>query len=184
MGYRLPDQQVADVASNSLIAVDNGTISRISIECRYRRPPAPPSRHDCAPQDHEGWPDPDHPDDSCQIPSTDLYDRFPPPFDDGYYDRRIIVNGIDLPGEGYDEVEVQLLDPPEGLSVTGVIDYDVVTLMIVTMCRDAIRVDVDVPFCVYVLGSMEDNVTGEEIEFRDVLTKGTLRIVAGVIGEV
>ena len=166
MGYRLPDerQQFRDVATKSDISVDNGTISRMSIPCNYGWLERPP-RHDRMMHDHIGWPSPDHPDRSCQLPPR-------------RYGRIIAAHPIDLPGEGYESIEVSLLDPPEGLSMSGDIDYDVVRLSIAAMCPDLEERGADVSFAVYAVGESEELGT----QLRDVVTKGTLHIVAGPIG--
>lgn len=168
MGYRLPEKrcdchakQIGDIARQSVISVDNGSISRFAIPSFYRE------HHDRNMHDHLGWPYPGHPDDSCQLP---------PGCD-------FILNEIDLPNEGYTSIKVSMTDPPDGLTFTGTIDYNVISLTITSMCNAAVNSDIDVKFCVYAVGTIENGVYGEEdIHLRDVVTKGTLHIIAGPIG--
>lgn len=171
MGYRLPDQKpckrshIIDLSRQSFIAIDNGTISRISIPCFYRKNVF----HDRMKHDHLGWPYPGHPDDSCQLPSE--------------CSKAIVLNGIDLPGEGYDSVVVSFLDPPDGLTASGSIDQDVIRITFISMCSSAEENDIDVQFSIYATGTIGEDYEDEEtIQLRDVVTKGVLHIVAGSIG--
>lgn len=167
MGYRLPDRrpdwckkQIGDIARQSIISVDNGSISRFSIPSFYGE------HHDRKLHDHLGWPYPGHPDHSCQLPPGCEF----------------VLNEIDLPGEGYTSIEVAMTDPPDGLVFTGTIDYNVVSLTITAMCESATSDDIDVPFCVYATGTIENDYDEENVQLRDVVTKGILHIVAGPIG--
>ena len=69
MTYRLPDKppkrrrHLVDVATPSVICVDNGSISRIEIPCDYIHPAC----HDRMLHDHLGWPEPRRHDRSCQL---------------------------------------------------------------------------------------------------------------------
>lgn len=178
MAYRLPDKRrhfIVDKASESVIVVDNGTISRVSIPCTYGPPHCHPPKHDRKMHDHTGWPSPDNPDDSCQIPDEHRHCRC--------FDQVLVINEIDLAEEGYESVEISMLDQPDGLTVTGEIDYNVVRITIVSMCEAANEENVDVPFSIYVIGSktVEDGETTKTLQLRDVVTKGILRIVAGPI---
>lgn len=173
MGYRHhhgPDEphHHMGLAHHSVIPVDNGTITRITIPCFSRGDKTP--HHDREGHDHEGWPDPDHTDDSCQLPP---YDR---------HHRHMVLDGIDLADIGYDSVEVVLHEPPEGLTATGYIDGSTVQLVIVAMCGDAELEDVHVKFAVYVLGTVTDE-DDEEHQLRDVVTKGIVHIEAGPISD-
>lgn len=155
------------LARHSIIPVDNGTISRISIPCFSRGDRTP--WHDRPRHDHEGWPEPDSTDDSCQLPPR-------------CYDQVLVLEEIDLVDVGYDSVEVSLLDPPDGLTATGSIDGGTVQLVIVAMCQDAEREDLDVPFAVYVLGTVTDDEDTER-HLRDVVTKGIVHIERGPISD-
>jgi len=170
MTYRLPDPPsdgrlpIVDLARQSVISVDNGTISRIPIPCMYRY------MNDCGrlsrmEHDHLGWPDPTHPDDSCQAP----------PIPCAPY----VFEPIDLEGEGYDNVIVVLPDQPSGVTANGVIEYDKVMLTINAMSYSAQTEDIETPIAIYATGSVESE--GTTYLLRDVVTKGTLRIVAGPI---
>lgn len=178
MSYRLPPEEPPtekrphfyDATTNSTITVDNGTISRLSIPCTYGIEYDPyihcHSRFGRMVHDHFGWPSPDHPDHSCQEPIH-------------RHHRHVEVRSIDLVGEGYDQIEVSFTDPPEGLTAVGTIDYDIVIVTFTTMCPDARENDIDVPFCIYAIGETEDNPGEPSISMRDVVTKGTLHIIAG-----
>ena len=160
MGYRLQEPtddrlHMIDTARQSVIHVDNGTISRVAIPCHYGSL-APLTPLEVMVIDHVGWPSPDHPDDSCQ-PSWQLMN-----------------SGIDLESEGYDSVEVAFTDAPTGLTATGEIDLDIVRLTISALCESAISEDEEVEFAVFLEG---DNM-------RDVVTKGTIHIVAGPLGTI
>lgn len=174
MSYRLPEERsdvfprrhdphsrAADFSRHSYLAVDNGTISRISIPCVYGRPF---TRYDKLAFDHFGWPSPGHRDRSN-------------------YGKILAIHQIDLPAEGYDEVIVVMPDAPSGLTVTGEINYDVINLTITAICPAAAKQDVDVDFAIYVTGNTSGHtVWDEEITpLRDLVTKGTLRIYAGLI---
>lgn len=166
MDYRLPDERnldrrkhINDTARQTVISIDNGTINRISIPSFFRE------HHDKDLHDHLGWPHPGHPDRSCQLPSGCEF----------------VLNEIDLPGNGYDAIEISMIDPPEGLSFTGSIDYNVVTFNIVAMCQDAIANDLDITFAAYATGTIDNDYDDEDVQLRDVVTKGTLHIVAGPI---
>lgn len=174
MGYRLPTFSpqpsdpkserwpIVDHAAQSVIWVDNGTISRIPIPCFYQY------RNDLDRLvrmriDHLGWPSPDHPDESCQYPTA----------------HDVVYEPIDLETEGYNAVVVALGSPPSGLTVSGQIDYNLVTLSINAMCSSAATADVEVPINVYVTGSKV--IDGVTYQLRDVVTKGLLHIVSGLI---
>ena len=175
MAYRLPDKRrhfIVDKASESVIVVDNGTISRVSIPCAYGPVHHHHCHHDRKMHDHVGWPSPDNPDDSCQIPDEHRHHHH-------CFDQVLAVNEIDLKAEGYESIEVSLADPPDGLSMTGSIDYDIVRMTIVAICPSANTENIDVPFSIYAVGST--TVDDEEIQLRDVITKGILRIVAGPV---
>lgn len=164
MSYRLPEDReqhhhyrhIVNEATESLLVIDNGTISRISIPCVYEQ-----LGHHKMWHDHVGWPSVDRPDNSCQLPPG--------------YDRALVIHEINLPEEGYQSVEVAMLNPPSGLSMTGFIDYDTIKLTISALCQSAKEEDVDVKFSVYAIGSKDGN------QLRDVVTKGILHINAGII---
>ena len=166
MSYRLPEDRkpeyqshISDTASKTIISVDNGTISRISIPAFFS------DYHSKMIHDHFGWPTPDHPDDSCQLP---------PGCD-------IVFNDVDLEYSGYDTVEIAMVDPPDGLTFTGSIDYNLINLTITAMCESAKIEDVDVTFAIYISGLIDNDYDEEDIPVRDAVTKGTLHIVAGLI---
>lgn len=169
MGYRQPDNRrhLVDVADQSVITIDNGTISHISIPCFYGYGEYFPGRRHRVIHDHFGWPSPNHVDQSCQLPSE-------------RYDQIIVFHEIDLIGEGYGSIEVALFEPPLGLSMTGTIDGNYVKLSITSICSSAQEKDVDVKFSVYAIGRSDDTYE-PSVQLRDVVTKGILHIVAGPI---
>ena len=161
MSYRLtplpegrePEAVMFDVARQSYITVDNGTISRINIPCFYGRRF---TRHDKMIFDHMGWPAVDRPDRSD-------------------YAQVLAINDIDLEDEGYTSVIVTLSSTaPSGLTVSGELDYNHIILTISAICDEAIAYDTETEFAVYVTGS-----NSEVGQLRDLVTKGTIRIIAG-----
>lgn len=174
MTYRLPEERsdvfprrfdphsrIADFSRQSYLAVDNGTISRISIPCLYGRRL---TRYDKLAFDHFTWPNPDRRDRSD-------------------YGKILAIRPIDLPNEGYTDVIVVLDDAPTGLTVTGEINYDVINLYISAICPSAAKENVDVPFAVYVTGNTSGHTVWDEevTPLRDLVTKGILRIYAGLV---
>lgn len=162
----MPKAPLVNEARQAYLSIDNGTISRIVIPCMYRFRNDGGGRHRME-HDHDGWPHPGHPDRSCQVPT-------PPgvPF---------VIEDMDLEGEGYTTVSVALgTGAPSGLSVTGSIEVGMVILQIdTTRCSSAATSDVEVPFAVYVSG--QTSVGGSAVSLRSLVTKGTLRIVAGLL---
>lgn len=173
MSYRLPEYRRAinDVAIQSVIRVDNGTISRIAIPCFYGYGLHSNRRHRIL-HDHFGWPSPDNPDHSCQLPPSK-------------YDKVLVVNEINLVDEGYTDAQIAFVNKPTGLTADVSINGHVVELVISAMCSSLDKDDIDVPFSIYVSGhaSSDDN-TYNEFDMRDVVTKGILHIVAGPLGSV
>lgn len=167
MGYRLHDdgrplrQTLVDIAEPIDLVVDNGTITRLFIPCSYVGNHV--TRRDAMMQDHIGWPSPDNPDMSFQPMNGSP------------------VEPINLSGEGYDTVEVSVKDDTDGLSFTGVVDGSVICLTIEAMCTAADSDDFETSFSAYAVGSYEDQHTGKEVRLRDVIVKGTLRIIAGTV---
>jgi hypothetical protein len=158
MGYRLPPRPEVRhhydaTAEKSTISVDNGTIAHLAIPCFYWHGQVL-TRDYVMRVDHAGWPSPDSVDMSWQL--WDVPD-----------------DGIHLEDEGYTQVEVVLAsDAPAGLSATGSIDVNVVRVAITAECQDALTEDVETAFSIHV--------TGEGLD--DIITKGTLRVVAGPLG--
>ena len=170
MSYRLPEKRsgfrpchtshLDDTASRTILTVDNGTISHIAIPCFYGED------HDRMAHDHAGWPSPRHPDRSCQLPPG--------------CERMAIP--IDMEGEGYKTVEVSMIDPPDGLVISGEVKYGIVDLTVQVMCDSAVNDDIDVVTCIYVTGDF-GSYTPEHaaIAARDVVFKGIVHIVSGPI---
>lgn len=170
MGYRLPDKRCADhgrhiddTARKTKISIDNGTVSHLLIPTFYHEH----RHHDRKLHDHLGWPSPDHPDKSCQVV----------PWEEDL----VVLDEIDLSGEGYDFVEFCVADDIDGLSATGSIDGNAVSLSITAMCPDAVKEDLDVAFSAYVVGEIRNDYDEPDVRLRDVIAKGILHIVAGPI---
>lgn len=172
MGYRLPPppdkrKHIDDTATESIITIDNGSVSYIAIPCFYSHV-LRFSRCEEMIVDHNGWPSPGHPDESFQR----------------WMRRDDHINLID---EGYDTVEIVFDDPPTGLEASGDIDVDIVRLKVKAVCPDAISEDLSVPFSIFVTGQTvepDDWPEGETFvpdELRSVVTKGTLLVKAGII---
>lgn len=160
MGYRLPEYwyHASDVSPHIRIAIDNGIVSRIAIPCFYRYFDGMTTTHDRMMHDHIGWPSPGHPDASCQE-------------HDGC--GHLVIRDIDLEEEGYDSIEADMVDGPEGLTISGEIDGSVIRLTIKSLCQEAIEESIDVPFSIYAVS--------DDDTMRDVVIKGVLHIVAGPI---
>lgn len=166
MGYRLPKTRksifhvrIDDTASQSVICVDNGAVSYIAIPVVYME------QHDKAMHDHLGWPSPSNPDRSCQLPPGCEWSS----------------DDVNLVDEGYESIEVAMIDPPDGLSFTGLVGNGVISLTISPMCPSAVSDDIDVPFAAYAVGTIDNDYNEEDIQLRDVVLKGVLHIVAGPI---
>lgn len=152
--FREPSVPMFDIARHSYISVDNGTISRINIPCFYARRF---TRRDRMIWDHMGWPSPDNPDRSD-------------------YAQVLAIRDVDLETEGYESVIVSLSSTaPSGLTMSGTLDYNHIVLTISALCNSITSDDVEVPFAIYVSGENE-----EAGQLRDLVTKGILRIVAGL----
>lgn len=81
----------------------------------------------------------------------------------------------------YDRIVVRLADTVTGLTFTGIIENDIIKLTISAFCESAIDDDVKVRFAVYAVGDGLTEGTSDTLAVSDVVTKGTLRIVAGPI---
>jgi len=162
-----PASRVSDRATKTVIKVSNGIVSRMAFPCfyAYRADGKPfPPNHRMPPiwQDHLGWPSPDHPDRSFQ-----------PRVIEG-----LMIEPIHLESEGYTDATVALKDAPDGLSVSAFLDDSIVRIAIETMCDDADSAEVEVPFALYVSGTLV--VDEEEHAARDLVTRGVIRILPAV----
>lgn len=178
-----------DMTTRNRTFVQNGATAYLAVPCWYQeiRRPQHTHLHDREWHDHIGWPDPARPDASSQDAYLLKRGSLPYRYDDaeegwnhpGRYLDMSTMTPIHLRAEGYSEVEVAFDSPPAGLTGSGEIDADddwVVRFLLHPMCRDAVSEDVDVPYSVFVKG----NVGGRQR--RDVVARGTLRILAGPIG--
>ena len=163
MWYRLPPPpdgriQIDETATESLICVDNGTVSYISIPCFYAEGRII-TRLDVMRIDHRGWPYPGHPDRSFQ----------PRPRCHGYQE-------VDLAAEGYTDAEMVIdfvTHFINGISAECSIDGGIVRVAITAMCADACREDLMLPYSIYINGTTEDG-----MPLRSVVTKGMLHVLA------
>lgn len=137
MGYRMEphphhhrNRHMQDTATPAKVFVHNGVTADLAIPCWYRevRLPFRVRPHDRHLHDHLGWPDPRHPDRSCQIPIEHRVI-------DHRFNRRLVPwhhRYIDYAGvspihflseyEGYENATIKWLDEHEGITATAVID--------------------------------------------------------------
>ena len=83
----------------------------------------------------------------------------------------------------YDDIEVALADTVTGLAFTGTIENNIIKLTIAAFCPSAEDDDVKVRFAVYAVGDGLTEGSSNTVAVSDVVTKGTLRIVAGPLGD-
>lgn len=175
-----------DITTKNMTLVQNGATAWLAIPCWYQeiRHPQHTHIHDREWHDHIGWPSPTRPDNSSQaayaLKNTPyLYEK---PEEGWIHPGRYLdmstMRPIHLLAEGYSDVEVVFANAPSGLLSEGYIDDDsdwVVRFLINPMCQSAIEEDVYVSYTVFVKGTIEGR------KRRDVVAKGTLRILAGPI---
>lgn len=176
-----------DTTTKNLTLVQNGATANLAIPCWYCCGDLPqhvrPHRVDC--HDHIGWPNPEHPDHSCQDAHIDYIDSLVPinRYDHhkrGWYPIRRHLDmskffPIHLKDEGYTSVDVTFVNKPTGLVGSGTIDDYIVRFTLEPRCIAAIEEDIDVPYAVFVNGTLGKR------KARDVVAKGVLRILAGPI---
>ena len=84
----------------------------------------------------------------------------------------------------YDDIVVALADTVSGLAFTGTIENGIIKLTIAAFCSSAEDDDVEVRFAVYATGDGVLEGTGTNpFAVSDVVTKGTLKIIAGPLGD-
>lgn len=192
MAYRKIDKPkrthrvLQDITTKNVTPVQNGVTADLAIPCWYMeiRHPQHTHLHDREWHDHIGWPDPVRPDESSQ----DAYMLRWAPFSydkqqegwihPGRYIDMSNMHPIHLIKEGYDTVDVVFDKEIDGLSASGHIDTKedwVVRFLLHPMCPDAIKEDVEVGYSVFVNGDIRGR------KCRDIVARGTLRIVAGPI---
>lgn len=169
-------------ATENMIFVKNGVTANLAIPCWYYEVKHPQHTHvhDREWHDHRGWPNPNHPDRSCQ----DAYNIKNAPFKydckrggwhhGGRYLDLSNCFPIHLLKEGYESVSVFFEPYISGLKAYGSIDEEedhVVRIRFEAASEDAIKQDVDVSFTIVIV---KDNA-------RDVVSTGKLRILAGPI---
>ena len=192
MGYRQLEHKPKhkhrdfhDTSSNNKIFIQNGVTGYFAIPCWYNemRRPIHTKIHDIDKHDHLGWPDPKHPDHSCQ--SADRH-HLSLPYDHcrhGWHvPSRLIdmskVFPIHLSKEGYESISIAFDNPPEGLEASGEIDHKddwVIRLSISPKCEKIVNEDVDVPYTVFANGYFDDR------KVTHMVTKGIIHIIAGPI---
>lgn len=186
MGYRKVEKHkpirrvFQDITTENRTFIQNGATANIAIPCWYIEvyKPKRANAHDIDLHDHIGWPNPTIPDESCQVIQGHYH-----PYDG--YGWRIIKRYIDMglvhpihlqsEEEGYTDVEIAFVEPPDGLEAYGELDDYVVRIHINPMCSSAIKEDVEVPYTVFIKGTRDGHM------IRDIAAKGILRIVAGPI---
>ncbi len=183
-----------DFATKNVTMVQNGATAYLAIPCWYMevRHPQHTHLHDREWHDHIGWPDPKRPDHSCQNAYA-LRHGTPYVYDEeeagwhhiGRYLDMSSMFPIHLREEGYSDIDVAFANPPEGLDGHGYIDPDddwVARFVIHPMCPEAAGRDIDVEYAVFALGqtgAYERSLPA--YDRRDVIARGTLRILAGPI---
>lgn len=164
MGYRLPPPhdhpiQIDETASKTLICVDNGSIAHIAIPCFYANGEIV-TRMDIMRIDHMGWPGPRRPDRSFQHHRCHEDDI-----------------EVDFEAEGYEGVNVSLLDAPSGIHAEGRIDGNIIRIDIGAFCPEAQDKDLEIPYTITVWGGRAQNDIADSL--YSVVAKGILHIVAG-----
>lgn len=103
MGYRYgPPPKPEDTLRK--FDVRNGAIMRITFGCYYAE-----RGHDPKVHDYYGWPQPDHPDDICQVQPLPGWHWFPFP----HSNRPVNMNPIHLLEEGYNSEPKVVFEDPE-----------------------------------------------------------------------
>lgn len=175
-----------DITTQNVTLVQNGATAYLAVPCWYMevRQPERVSPHDRDWHDHIGWPNPDRPDCSCQNAyhvTPYLYSHIEEGWEHiGRYLDMSHMFPIHLLEEGYNSVEVAFTNAPEGLTSSGYIsDNDdwVVRFMIHPMCEAAIEDDYETSYTVFVTGTIDGKPR------RDIVAKGTLKILAGPISQ-
>lgn len=190
MGYRRIERKkpirrvLQDTTTRNRTYVQNGATANLAVPCWYDVVDFPQHirHHHIDYHDHIGWPDPTHPDESCQdshldnmIPSNRYSDKH-----HGWFGHRRFLNmskffPIHLEDEGYTTVDIAFVNPPTGLTAHGYIDDYVVRFTLEPRCNAAIEEDVDVPYTVFINGTVGNR------KARDVVAKGILHILSGAI---
>ena len=126
----VPRRSAVDIATPVKLWVHNGTSAEFAFPCWYQEihRPVPARLHDRHLHDHHGWPNPRHPDHSCQlwIPEKGLcvhgY-RECHPHCKYYIDyKRVFPIHLLSEEEGYSSAAVKWLDEHEGINVNAWID--------------------------------------------------------------
>lgn len=192
MGYRKLEHKPKpkrrtfhDTSTRNKIFVQNGVTGYFAIPCWYNemRHPVHTRIHSVDHHDHIGWPNPDHPDHSCQAAHKHYLEI---PYDHhhhGWHDVHHLIDmssvfPIHLKKEGYTSISVALENPPSGLKITGAIDPSndwIVRLSVIPKCNDILDEDVDVRYTVFANGSFD----GRDV--THMVTKGIIHIIAGPI---
>lgn len=180
-----------DISTENRTLVQNGATAYLAVPCWYQEVDMPRGVcvYDRDSEDHIGWPNPYSPDASSQAkystPTTQYVEaRHVYTHEKDMEVKRMLdirsMHPVHLRDEGYTGVEVSFLDPPDGLTAEGWIDETddwVVRFLIHPMCQSAKAEDVDVRYTVFVTGASGSR------QRRDVVAAGTLRILAGPIGQ-
>lgn len=187
MGYRQVKKEkpirrvLQDTTTRNRTYIQNGATAHLAIPCWYMPIDRPQHTHvhDREWHDHIGWPDPTHPDESSQdayVLRSPSFTYDPEEIDWNHVHRYLDMSKtipIHLKQEGYTSVEVAFAKKVEGLEASGSIDDYIIRFNINPMCDAAVHKDVEVPYTVFVLGT----INGRKV--RDIVAKGILHIVAG-----
>lgn len=197
MGYRQIEHKpkpkrrnLHDTSTRNKIYIQNGVTGYFAIPCWYNemKHPIHTHLHNIDMHDHLGWPDPDHPDRSCQ--SAHRHHLHPHhlsiPYDHkrhGWHAPHHLLDmskvfPIHLKEEGYETISIVFDNPPDGLVGSGSIDSNddwIIRLSIEPQCISAIKEDIEVPYAVFAKGKFDNR------KVSHMVTKGILHIVAGPI---
>lgn len=165
MGYRKPEphrhhkHDIEDVATAGRILVTNGNVNTFAIPCYYYPTPIKPHNgpHCRDMHDHLGWPQPGHPDESCQDQEFFGYPV------EGYIPKHgpkqikdVKTVPIHLSEEGYTAATVSLSNSaPAGLEMSASIDPQddwIVRVQVSAECEEAVCEPVECRAAVRVTG--------------------------------
>ena len=161
--------------------MENGTTFNLAIPCWYKELHTPIRyHHHCRfKHDHHGWPEPRHPDHSCQphdFPKIPCHnpERAHHHHHHHYVDMASVFP-IHLTSEGYDEITVVFSDPVEGLSSVAYVDESddwVIRIFFSAFVEEA----TDKPYETrFIVKAGRDDESGHRV--TDVVSRGKLKIL-------
>ena len=191
MGYRIkekpeppkPRRTMQDTTTESTVYVQNGTTAYLAIPCWYLEvePPKRAHYHSRQHHDHVGWPSPNHKDHICQswdfAHSCCSFDKHKHECDhcERYLDMDRLIP-IHMLQEGYTDIEIAMIDAPDGLKVSGYIDEKkdwIVRILFDAKCEDALEDKLVVRFSVFANGDLGNR------PVSDIVADGILEILPG-----